>query len=74
VRALKTIGADIVCMSTVLEALALAGTDVKCVGVAVVANRAGSPCITHDDVLRVVRRSAESLWQPVSALIASGSD
>lgn len=74
VRALKTIGADIVCMSTVLEALALAGKGVKCVGVAVVANRAGSPGITHDDVLKVVRRSAESLWQPVSALIASGSD
>jgi purine-nucleoside phosphorylase len=74
VRALKTLGADIVCMSTVLEALSLAGTGTKCVGVAVVANQAGSPGITHDDVLSAVRRSAKGLWQPVSALIASGPD
>ena len=74
VRALESLGADVVCMSTVLETLALAETGARCVGVAVVANRAGSPGITHDDVLRVVRRSAESLWQPVSDLIVSGSD
>lgn len=74
VRAMEALGADVVCMSTVLEALALAETKLKCVGVAVVANQAGSPGITHDDVLKVVRRSTNSLWQPVSALIASGSD
>jgi purine-nucleoside phosphorylase len=74
VRALEALGADIVCMSTVLEALALAGTGTRCVGVAVVGNRAGCPGITHDDVLRVVRRSAQNVWQAVSALIASGSE
>jgi purine-nucleoside phosphorylase len=74
VRALKTLGADVVCMSTVLEALALAGTGRKCVGVGVVANQAGSPGITHNDVLRVVQRSAKSLWPVVYSLIASGPD
>jgi len=73
-RALETMGADVVCMSTVLEVLALAETGTRCVGVAVVANRAGSPGVTHDDVLNVVRRSAQNLWQTVSALIASESD
>lgn len=74
VKVLATMGADIVCMSTVLEALALAGTGLRCAGVAVVANRAGTPGITHDDVMGVVRRSAESLWQAVSTLIASVPD
>lgn len=73
VRVLETMGADIVCMSTVLEALALAGTKVRCVGVAVVANRAGSQGMTHEEVLKVVGRSVEKFWPPVEALIGSGS-
>ena len=73
VKVLATMGADIVCMSTVLEALALAGTKVRCVGVAAVANRAGSHEMTHDEVLEVVGRSVETLWQPVEALIGSVS-
>ncbi|MDF1524934.1 MAG: purine-nucleoside phosphorylase [bacterium] len=73
VRVLETMGADIVCMSTVLEALALAGTKVRCVGVAVVANRAGRQGTTHDEVLEVIGGAVESFWQPVSALIGSGS-
>ena len=71
VMALAAMGADIVCMSTVLEALALAGPKVRCVGVAVVANRAGSQGMRHDEVLEVVGRSVEKVWYPVSELIAS---
>jgi purine-nucleoside phosphorylase len=73
VRVLETMGADIVCMSMVLEALALAGTKVRCVGVAVVANRAGSHEMTHDEVLEVVGRSVGKFWLPVEALIGSVS-
>ena len=73
VKALEVMGADMVCMSTVLEALALRGAGIKCVGVAVVANRAGSAGTTHESVLETVRSSAEGLWPVVSALMAASS-
>jgi purine-nucleoside phosphorylase len=73
VRALEVMGADIVCMSTVLEALALSGAGIKCVGVAVVANRAGNSGITHEGVLQTVRASAEGIWPVVSALMTAAS-
>lgn len=74
VAAIKTLGADVVCMSTVLEALALAGTGVKCAGLVVVANRAGSPGTAHEEVLRCARLAAERLWPAVSAVMGSAAD
>lgn len=71
VNALKFLGADVVCMSTVLEALALAETGVKCAAVVVAANRAGAPGLSHGEVLDSGRFSAEQLWPVVSAFIGS---
>ncbi len=71
-RFLEISGADVVCMSTVLEALALAGTGVKCAGIVVVANKAGNRGVTHEAVLEVVRKSAEELWEVVSGVITRG--
>ena len=71
-RFLEISGADVVCMSTVLEALVLAGTGVKCAGIVVVANKAGNREVTHEAVLDVVRRSAEALWEVVLDVIIHG--
>jgi purine-nucleoside phosphorylase len=72
VRALESIGADMVCMSTVLEALTLAGCAVRCAAVAVVANRAGCKGTTHKEVVKKVRRVASGTWKAAGKLIVSG--
>jgi purine-nucleoside phosphorylase len=69
VRALEALGADIVCMSTVLEALALAGTGVRCAAVAHVANRAGIGGTVHDKVVKKVESEAYRAWKAVRELI-----
>jgi purine-nucleoside phosphorylase len=71
VRALKALGTDIVCMSTVLEALFLAGSGVRCAAVAVVANRAGAGGVVHEDVVRKVESEAGGTWEAVRGLILS---
>jgi len=73
VRALGVLGADVVCMSTVLEAMVLKSSGIRCAGVAVVANRAGSPGVTHEEVLKTVRMSADQCWPAIAALMVSGS-
>lgn len=54
VRALRALGADVVCMSTVLEVLAAAGAGVRVACVAVVANSAGEHGTTHTSVVETV--------------------
>lgn len=71
-RALMAMGADAVCMSTVLEALTLAGTGIRCAALAVVANRAGEPGTSHEDVLAKVRKWAGRHWPVVEGLIDAG--
>ncbi len=70
VRALVFLGAHVVCMSTVLEVLALAAMKIRCAAVAVVANAAGVPGTSHAGVLDTVRKGATPLWPSVADLIA----
>jgi purine-nucleoside phosphorylase len=69
VRALEVIGADIVCMSTVLEALVLAGSGVRCAAVAFVANRAGTGGTGHGKVLEKAGSGTDKAWEAVRGLI-----
>ena len=70
VRALASLGADVVCMSTVLEVLALAAMKVRCAAVAVVANAAGVSGTSHAGVLGTVRKGAVPLWPSVADLMS----
>jgi purine-nucleoside phosphorylase len=71
VRALKTLGADVVCMSTVLEALVLAGSGVKCAALAIAANRAGVAGTVHEEVVQRVGSKADETWETIRELILS---
>ncbi|UCG39300.1 MAG: purine-nucleoside phosphorylase [bacterium] len=71
VAALRAMGADMVCMSTVLETLAAAGSGARCAGVALVANEAGSAGVTHEEVVETVRAAAAHAWEKVRTLILS---
>ena len=74
VRALKILGADIVCMSTVLEVLALAGSGVRCVAATIAANRAGTPGTVHEDVVKTVESKTEEKWEIIRKLILFSSE
>lgn len=67
-RALKALGADVVCMSTVLEVMELVRLGVRVAGVAAVANRAGAPDTDHNRVLAEVSAAVDSSWEPLSVL------
>jgi purine-nucleoside phosphorylase len=69
-RVLKAMGADLVCMSTVLEALELAGHGVRLAALAAVANRAGTPGTSHRKVLEEVSRAAEASWGTATKLLS----
>lgn len=73
VRALRALGADVVCMSTVLEALAAATLGMRTAGVAAVANRAGAHGLNHAAVLETVSGAAGRGWPVVEALILGKS-
>jgi purine-nucleoside phosphorylase len=73
VRALRILGADMVCMSTVLEVLTLAAYGIRCAALAVVANRAGTAGTDHEDIVKEVQKAASKVWKTVGGLIDSGS-
>ncbi|UCF30901.1 MAG: purine-nucleoside phosphorylase [bacterium] len=72
--ALRGLGADIVCMSTVLEVLTAAGAGLRSACLAVVGNRAGARGVDHEAVVENISRAAGMLWPAAERLIRYGSD
>lgn len=72
IRMLEAMGADVVGMSTVLEASAAAALGVACLGISLVTNHAAgrSPApLSHQDVLEVGARSAATLERLLRAVV-----
>jgi purine-nucleoside phosphorylase len=67
IRMLARLGADVVGMSTVHEALAAREAGLKCAGLSIVTNRAGGR-LSHDDVLAGAAVASRAL----AALVAGG--
>jgi purine-nucleoside phosphorylase len=72
VRMLRTLGADVTGMSTVLEVIAARHMGVRCLGLSMVSNPAagmsGEP-IVHDDVLAAGARAAGNVQKLLGALL-----
>ena len=72
IRYLRTIGADAVGMSTVLETIAARALGRDVVGFSLITNVHGSGAPTsHDEVLAVSQRSAESVARLVEGIVAN---
>lgn len=72
VRMLRTLGADVTGMSTVLEVIAARHMGVRCLGLSMVSNPAAGMSdepIVHDDVLAAGKRAAGNVQKLLGALI-----
>jgi purine-nucleoside phosphorylase len=72
IRMIRTLGGDLVGMSTVLEAIAAHALGVEVLGLSLVTNRAaglGGP-LHHEEVLEVGRASSERAGALLAALLA----
>lgn len=71
IRALRTLGADAVGMSTVGEAILLKYLDCKVFGISVITNRAAGlgGTLSHDEVTRTGQESGEKLKQLILSII-----
>ena len=70
IRALRTLGADAVGMSTVPEVIAVHQMGVRALAVAIITNRAaglGSRLLSHEEVLAV----SQTAWQELARLISA---
>lgn len=71
VRMLERLGGDVVGMSTVSEVIVAAAAGLECLCLSLVTNRAtgtGGP-VSHDDVLELGRRAADSCAELVTAIV-----
>jgi purine-nucleoside phosphorylase len=70
--ALAALGADLVCMSTVLEVIRAASLGMGTACLAAVANPAGSAGLNHQGVLEIVEESAKTCWPQVEKFLKDG--
>ena len=72
---LERIGADVVGMSTVMEAVEAFGLGMKVIGFSCIANaRRRSAKLTHNEVERTVRAVAPALGRLIAAVVSSAAD
>jgi len=69
VEMLRSLGADIVGMSTVLETIAARALGLRVLGLSLVTNVAAGVALSHDEVLEVGERAAESLKRLVIGIL-----
>jgi purine-nucleoside phosphorylase len=69
VAMLRTLGADLVGMSTVLEVIAARHLGVECLAISLVTNVAGVVGSGHEEVLEAGRRAAENVRRLLAALL-----
>jgi len=69
VRMLRTLGADVVGMSTVAEAIAARALGMKVLGFSLVTNAAAGADLAHEEVLEAGRRAQASLTRFLSVLL-----
>lgn len=73
VRMLRTLGADAVGMSTVLEVIAARQLGVRCLGISCITNAASGvtdDVLSHEDVQRVANAAADQLQALVTAVVS----
>jgi purine-nucleoside phosphorylase len=68
---LRSIGADVVGMSTVLETIAARSLGMEVLGVSVIANAAGAPESSHEEVVATSHASGARLADLLEAFVAS---
>jgi len=76
IRAFRTLGADLVGMSTVLEVIAARHMGLRVLGLSLVSNMAvgmtEEPIVDHGDVLRIANEASAGLARLLTALLADG--
>lgn len=70
VRVLRLLGADVVGMSTVMEAICARALGLRLLGMSLVTNAAAGEGLSHSDVLEVGARSASAMEGLLTAVIA----
>jgi len=69
VRMLRSLGADMVGMSTVPEVIAARALGMRVLGMSLITNAAAGECLSHDEVLEAGHRAAAEMTTLATAIL-----